>query len=153
MEEVIFELQLGRNGHFRLREERKLRPREHQVKGIHKKGKNHTRVPVTTVLGTIFHTKNTERWVFSCCCCCSVAKLGLTLCRPGTAARQASLSFTISQSLLKLMSTESVMPSNHLILCCPFSSCPQSFPASRSFPMSQLLMAKVLELQLQHQSF
>ena len=43
---------------------------------------------------------------------------------PRTAARQASLSFTISQSLLKLMSVESVMPSNHLVLCRPFSSCP-----------------------------
>ena len=40
---------------------------------------------------------------------------------PWTAAHQASLSFTISQSLLKLMSVESVMPSNHLILCCSFS--------------------------------
>ena len=38
---------------------------------------------------------------------------------PWTAARQSSLSFTISQSLLKLMSVESMMPSNHLILCCP----------------------------------
>ena len=38
---------------------------------------------------------------------------------PWTAARQASLSITNSQSLLKLMSIESVMPSNHLILCCP----------------------------------
>ena len=38
---------------------------------------------------------------------------------PWTAAHQASLSFTISQSLLKLMSVESEMPSNHLILCCP----------------------------------
>ena len=55
-----------------------------------------------------------------------------------TAARQASLSFTISWSLLKLMSIELVMPSNHLILCYPFSSCPQSFPESGSFPMSQL---------------
>ena len=52
---------------------------------------------------------------------------------PWTAACQPSLSFTISWSLLKLMSIESVMPSNHFIL----SSCPQSFPASRSFPMSQ----------------
>ena len=51
---------------------------------------------------------------------------------------QASLSFTISQSLLKLMSIESMMPSNHLILCCPFS-CPQSLPASGSFPMSRLI--------------
>ena len=49
---------------------------------------------------------------------------------PWTAARQASLSFTISQSLLQLMSIESVMSSNHLILCDPFSSCLQSFPAS-----------------------
>ena len=57
---------------------------------------------------------------------------------PWTAAHQASLSFTISQSWLKFMSTESVMPSNHLTLCCPLSSCPQSFPASGSFPMSWL---------------
>ena len=40
--------------------------------------------------------------------------------------------------LLKLMSIESVMPPNHLILCQPFSSCLQSFPASGSFPMSQI---------------
>ena len=57
---------------------------------------------------------------------------------PRTTACQASLSFTISQSLLKLMSIESVMPFNHLILWCPFSSCPQSFPSSGSFPESQL---------------
>ena len=44
----------------------------------------------------------------------------------------ASLSFTISQSLLKLISIVWVMPSNHLILCCLFSF-PQSFPESRSF--------------------
>ena len=56
---------------------------------------------------------------------------------PWTAADQASLSFTISQSLLKLTSIESMMPSNHLIICCPFSSCLQSFPASGSFPMSR----------------
>ena len=42
-----------------------------------------------------------------------------------------------SRSLLKLMSVESVMPSNHLVLCAPFSSLFQSFPASGSFPMSQ----------------
>ena len=46
--------------------------------------------------------------------------------------------FAIIQSLLKLMSIESVMPSNHLILCCPFSSCPKSFPSSGFCPMSQL---------------
>ena len=54
-----------------------------------------------------------------------------------TAAHQASLSITNSQSLPKLLSIESVMPSNHLILCSPCSSCPQSFPASGSFPVSQ----------------
>ena len=52
---------------------------------------------------------------------------------PWTAARQASLSSPISWSLLKFMSVESIMPSNHLILCCPFSSCLQSFPASGFF--------------------
>ena len=56
---------------------------------------------------------------------------------PCTAARHASLSITNAQSLLKLMSLESVMSSNHLILCHPFSSCLQSFPASGSFHMSQ----------------
>ena len=53
---------------------------------------------------------------------------------PWTAARQDSLSLTISWSLLKLMSIESMMPSNHLIRCHTFTSCPQSFLASESFP-------------------
>ena len=56
---------------------------------------------------------------------------------PWTAACKASESFATSWSLLKLKSTESVMPSSYLILCHPFSSCPQTFPASGSFPMSQ----------------
>ena len=56
---------------------------------------------------------------------------------PWTAAHQAYLSITNSQSLLKLISIESVMASNHLIFCIPFSSCLQSFPAPGSFPMSQ----------------
>ena len=56
---------------------------------------------------------------------------------PWTEARQASLSFTISQNLLKLMCIDSVMPSSHLILFVPFS-CLQSFPASGSFPVSWL---------------
>ena len=47
---------------------------------------------------------------------------------PWTAAHQPSLSFTIFQSLFKLMSTESVMPSKHLIICCPFLLLPSSFP-------------------------
>ena len=52
---------------------------------------------------------------------------------PWTAARQASLSFTISQSLLKLMSFESVMPSNHFILCHPLLLLPSIFPSLRVF--------------------
>ena len=55
-----------------------------------------------------------------------------------TVAHQVSLSFTLSLSLLKLMFLESVILSNHLILCTPFSSCLQSFPASGSFPVSWL---------------
>ena len=55
---------------------------------------------------------------------------------PWTAARQASLSITNSWSLLKLMTIELVMPSNHPVI--PFSFCPQSFPASGSFQMNQL---------------
>ena len=58
---------------------------------------------------------------------------------PWSAACQAPLSITICQSLRKLMSIESVMPSNYLILCHPLSSCLQSFPASGSFPVNQLL--------------
>ena len=54
------------------------------------------------------------------------------------AASQASLSFIISQSLLKLMPIESVMPSNHLILYHPLLLLPSILPASGSFPMSRL---------------
>ena len=57
---------------------------------------------------------------------------------PWIAAHRASLSITISQSSPRLTSIKSVMPSSHLILVVPFSSCPQSLPASESFPMSQL---------------
>ena len=52
---------------------------------------------------------------------------------PWTAARQASLSLTISWSLLKLVSIESVMPSNHLILCRPFLLLPSIFPSITIF--------------------
>ena len=52
---------------------------------------------------------------------------------PWTAAQQASMSFSISQSLLKLMSTESMMPSNHSILCCPLLLLPSIFPSMSIF--------------------
>ena len=57
---------------------------------------------------------------------------------PWTAANQASLFITNSWSLPKLMSIDSVMPSNHLIFCRPLLLLPSIFPASGSFPMSQL---------------
>ena len=57
---------------------------------------------------------------------------------PWIAARQASLSITISRSSLKLTSIELVMPSSHLILCCPLLLLPLILPESESFPMSQL---------------
>ena len=60
-------------------------------------------------------------------------KSGPTLCDPWTAAHQASLSFTISWSLLKLMCIESVMPSNHLIFCHPILHLPSIFPNVRVF--------------------
>ena len=87
--------------------------------------------------------------------CCLVAQSCLTLCDPMDCSTPGFLSITISWSLLKLMSTESVMPSNHLILCRPILSCLQSFPASGSFlcVSSSHQVAKVLEFQLQHQSF
>ena len=61
---------------------------------------------------------------------CSVV---LTLVTPWTAACQASLSITKSQSLLKLMSIESVIPSNDLILCCPLLLLPPTSPSIRVF--------------------
>ena len=57
---------------------------------------------------------------------------------PWTAARQAPLSITNSRSLRKLMSIESVISSNHLILCQPLLLLPQSFPTSESFPTTRL---------------
>ena len=58
---------------------------------------------------------------------------------PWSAARQASLSFTISRSLLKLMSIESVMPSNYLILCHPLLLLPSIFPSIRVFSSEPVL--------------
>ena len=72
-------------------------------------------------------------------CCCSVAKLCWLFVTPWTAACQASLSFIISQNLLKLMSIELVVPSNHLILCCPLLLLPSIFPSIRVFSNESVL--------------
>ena len=71
--------------------------------------------------------------------CCSVAQSGPALCDPWTAALQASLSITNSQSLLKLMSIESVMPSNHLTPCRPLLLLLSIFPSIRVFPSESVL--------------
>ena len=59
-----------------------------------------------------------------------------------TAGRQASLTFTISQSLFKLMSIESVMPSNHLVLCHPLLLPPSVFPSIRVFSSESALLIR-----------
>ena len=66
-------------------------------------------------------------------CCFSVAQSVPLFLTPWTAARQASLSFFISQSLLKLMSIKLVMPSNHSILCHPLLLLTLIFPSIRAF--------------------
>ena len=73
---------------------------------------------------------------------------------PWTAEHQASLSITSSWSLPKLMSIESVMPSNHLVLWHPLLLLPSVFPSIRVFSnkLTLQIVAKVLEFQLQHQS-
>ena len=69
----------------------------------------------------------------------SVTQSGPILCDPGTVACQASMSIMNSLSLLKLMSIESVMPSNHLILCCPLLLPPSIFPSIRIFSKESVL--------------
>ena len=61
---------------------------------------------------------------------------------PWVAAHQASLSFSISQSLLKLISIESMMPSNHLILCCPLLLLPSIFPSIMAFSNESTLQIR-----------
>ena len=74
-------------------------------------------------------------------CCCVVANCIWLCAAPWTVALQASLSFTISQSLLKLMSIESVVSSIHSSSVAPFSSCLQSFLTSGSFPVNKLFVS------------
>ena len=74
--------------------------------------------------------------------CCSVAQSCPTFWAPWTAAHQASLSFTISWSLFKLTFTESVMPPNHLILCCPLLLLPSIFLSIRVYSNESALHIK-----------
>ena len=75
-------------------------------------------------------------WLAYCYCLLfSLSDVSDSFVIPWTAACQTSLSFTISWSLLQIMSIESVILYNHLIFCCPLLL-PSIFPASESFPMS-----------------
>ena len=85
--------------------------------------------------------------------CCSVTKSVHCFAIPWTAARQASLSFTNSWSLLKLMSFASVMLSNNLTLCHPLLLLPSIVPSIRLFSSESALHLRwPMEIQLQHQS-
>ena len=89
------------------------------------------------------------------CCCRWFTKCHPTLCDPMEAC-QASLSFTISWSLLKFMPIELVMPSNHLTLCCPLLLLPSIFPSIRIFSNESALRIrwpKYWSFSLKHQSF
>ena len=78
-------------------------------------------------------------------CCCSVSKACPNLCDPWKAACQASLSFTISRSLLKFMSIESVVLSNHLILYHPLLLLPSIFPSIGVFSNESALRIRWLK--------
>ena len=80
-------------------------------------------------------------WINCCCCCCyccSVTQSWLFV-NPWAAAHQASRSFTTSRSFLKLMSIESVMSSNRLVLCHPLYLLPSFFPSIRLFSNESVL--------------
>ena len=79
-----------------------------------------------------------------CCCCCLLTQLRLTLCNPMDCSTSGFPVLTISQSLLKLMSIESMMPSNHLILCHPLLL-PSVFPRIRIFSRGLALCIRWLK--------
>ena len=86
----------------------------------------------------------------------SVAQSCLTLCNPMDCSTPGLPVHQQLPELLKLMCTESVMPSNDLILCCPLLLLPSIFPSIRVFSSESVLRIRwpeVLEFQLKHQSF
>ena len=90
-------------------------------------------------MGSETSRRSTHSDQFSSVQCILVTHLCLTLCNPWTAAHQSYLSITNSQSLLKLMSIESVMPSNHLILSCSPLLLPSIFPSIKVFSSESTL--------------
>ena len=104
----------------------------------------------------MYDTAKSQQVILPLCCVVQSLSCVRLFVTPRTAACQASLSFTISLSLLKLMSMESVIPSSHLILCRPLLLLPSIFPSIKVFSNESALHVrwpKELELQLQHQSF
>ena len=97
------------------------------------------RIPCVIEQGLVDYLFYIYYWVYikpnllPCYHCCSVAQSCPPLCDPMNCSTPGFLSFTISWSLLRLASVESVMPSNHLILCCPLFLLPSKFPSIRVF--------------------
>ena len=90
-----------------------------EAEGVFEKGKIHSRAPSAIIVQLLGDVR--------------------LFATPWTAARRASLPFAISLSLLKLMSIESVMPSNHLILCHPLLLLSSVFPSIRVFSIESAL--------------
>ena len=89
----------------------------------------------TFCLATLFVSVKLETMLFLVLHyhCCSVPQSSLTLCNPMACSTPGSTSFAISQSLLKLMSSESIIPFNYLVLCHPILLLTSIFPSSRVF--------------------
>ena len=99
---------------------------------------------MNTVVLRLYSSNNRSCHILRTHCIPSFSSVQLLSCvqlfaTPWTAARQASLSITNSRSLFKLMSTESVMPSNYLILCHPLLLLPSTFPSISIFPKESVL--------------
>ena len=82
-------------------------------------------------------------WVnYDISCCCSVAKPCPALCNPMDCSTLGFPVLHISWSLLKLMSIETVMPSNYLVICCPLFLLPSVFPSIRVFSNKSFLLIR-----------
>ena len=86
--------------------------------------------------------KNPQNLIYLSFCCCSVVSWVRLSVTPWTAERQASLSITSSQSLLKLRFIQPVTPSYHLILCRPLLLLPLTFPRIRVFVFQKVRIIK-----------
>ena len=114
--------------------------KQQMLERVKTKGNPPTLLMGTQVGATTMETpQKTKNRAIICCSCCSVTKLCPT---KWTAAHQAPLSSTISQSLFKLMSIESVMLSSLLILCCPLLLFSSIFPSIRVFSNELALRIK-----------